>query len=141
MECIVKIKTKVDIKTLHVEAGVRYWEDATVNGVEDESGDLIPCREGDLWKPIIDIDKGQITNWKQGVQADIHYKVCDDGSYYLKDEGGKTILSIEDNYVPDILCPEERGYGDYIIMKVDENGFIKNWKVDLGSFHQEVEDE
>lgn len=30
---------------LKVEAGVRYWEDATVNGIEDVDGALIPCKK------------------------------------------------------------------------------------------------
>jgi hypothetical protein len=103
----VKIKKEVDIKTLWVEAGVRYWEDATVNGVEDENGELIPCRDGEYWCPIIDIDNGIITNWEKGVTAKIHYKVCDDGSYYLKDADHNTVLSITENYVPDILCIDQ----------------------------------
>lgn len=32
-----------------------------------------------------------------------------------------------DGYVPDFLCPKSEGYGDYIIMDIDSNGFIKNW--------------
>lgn len=123
----IKVEQDVNLKTLHVEAKVRYWEDATVNGVEDEDGSLIPCREMDLWKPVIDLDSGKIINWKQGVPADIHYKVCDAGSYFLKDENGDIKLSIEDDYVPAIMCPEGSGYGDYIIMKVNEDGMIENW--------------
>ena len=137
MKATVNVKKDVELKTLHVEAGVRYWEDATVNDVEDEIGNLIPCREGDVWKPIIEIDTGKILNWKQGVKADIHYKVCDDGSYYLKDENGETVLSIENDYVPRMLCPEENGYGDYIIMHVNEEGIIKSWKPSLSGFTKE----
>ena len=124
----VKIEKEVEIKTLEVEAGVRYWEDATVNGVEDENGDLIPCRDGELWKPIIDVESGKIINWTIGTKADVHYKVCDNGSYYLKDPEGNIVLSIESNYVPQILCPKDSGYGDYIIMDIDKNGMIADWK-------------
>lgn len=138
MKRIIKVEKEVDLKTLHVEAGVRYWEDATVNGVEDTEGDLIPCREGDLWKPVIDLETGRITNWKQGVTADVHYKVCDDGSYYIKDAEGNTVLSIEDDYVPSILSPGGNSYGDYIIMHIDETGLIQNWKVDLSDFEDEA---
>lgn len=121
---------EVEAKTLHVDAGVRYWEDATVNEIEDEEGTLIPCKEGDAWKPIIDIDSGQVINWTQGTVADIHYKVCDDGRYYLKDEDGNTLMD-KDGYVPDIMCPFGEGYGDYIIMHIDENGFIEDWNKSL----------
>jgi hypothetical protein len=120
-------RKEVELKTIHVEAAVRYWEDGEVNGVEDTDGKLIPCREGGLWKPIIDLDTGVITNWEQGKEAYVHYKVCDSGSYYIKDENGETVLSIEDDYVPAILCPKEPGYGDYIIMSIDKTGKIDGW--------------
>lgn len=139
MKITIKTEIEVDAKILSVQAGVRYWEDATVNGIEDEKGDLIPCREGDCWCPIIDIDTGKILNWKQGTTAEIHYKVCDSGSYFVSDQNGKVILSIEDDYVPSILCPKESGYGDYIIMDVDENGMIKDWNPDLDCFQEKEE--
>lgn len=137
MKVTIKVEKEVDVKTLHVSAGVRYWKDASVCGVDDDEGDLIPCREGDLWKPIIDIESGVILNWNRGKSADIYYKVCDNGRYFLRDDSGETVLSIVDDYVPDILCPGGRGYGDYIIMHVNENGQIKNWKPDLSDFIKE----
>lgn len=135
MKVTVKIEKEVEIKTLEAKAGVRYWEDSTVNGVDDNyNGDLIPCRVGDYWCPVIDIDSGVILNWSKGVKAEVHYKVCDDGSYYLKDVDGNVALSIENDYVPSILCPKENGFGDYIIMDVDEDGKIENWKADIKDF-------
>lgn len=53
------------MKTLIVEAGVRYWEDATVNGVEDSDGTLIPFRAGGNWCPIIDIGTGRVLDWTE----------------------------------------------------------------------------
>jgi hypothetical protein len=128
MKTLIKVTTKeeINITELHIQAHVRYWEDATVNGVEDEDGRLIPCRVGSMWRPIIDVDNGIVKNWESGVTAKIHYKVCDAGSYYLKDSDGKTWMSIEDNYVPNRLIPGK--YGDYIIMNIDENGQIAEWK-------------
>jgi hypothetical protein len=136
---IVKVKTeqKAEIKTLHVEAGVRYWEDATINGIEDDSGHMIPFRKGDSWCPVIDIDAGQVLGWPKGTTANIHYKVCDDGSYYAKSKDGDTILSIKNDYVPSILSPKSEGYGDYIIMDIDENGFIQDWNPDLSDFEED----
>ena len=139
MKTTVKIEKEVEIKTLVVEAGVRYWEDGEVNGVEDTEGNLIPCRQGDCWCPHIDIDSGIITNWTKGIKAKVHYKVCDAGNYFLNDENGGQILSIKHDYVPSILCPKENGYGDYIIMDIDENGQIQNWNVDISSFQPEDE--
>jgi len=129
MKHIMKIVTEkeVEIKYLKIKAGVRYWEDATVNGVDDEDGSLIPFKNGKMWEPTIDIDQGVVIHWPIGTTARIHYKVCDDGSYYLLTESGSIVLSIEEYYVPEIACPEERGYGDYIIMNVDESGKISNW--------------
>lgn len=126
MKVTIKVEKEVDIKYCQLKVEPRYWEDSTVDGVEDDDGDLIPCREGDLWCPLINIETGEIINWSKGTIADIHYKVCDAGSYYLQDENYKTILSIEDDYVPNSLIPGQ--YGDYIVMNVDINGNIKEWK-------------
>ena len=130
MKTTIKIEKEVELKTLIVHAGVRYWEDAEVNGTDDENGNLIPCRVGDSWKPIIDIYNGVITNWKEGTTAKIHYKVCDCGIYTLLDENGDFVAE-KDGYVPDIMSPKEQGYGDYIIMDIDGNGNIAKWKADI----------
>ena len=134
MEIELEVKKTYNIKTLIIHAGVRYWEDSDVNGEPDEVGSLIPCRVGDMWRPMIDIDSGVITNWKQGTKASIHYKVCDQCGWDLINENGEIILSAEDGYVPTTLCPSDRGYGDYIIMNIDENGAIENWRFDPDDF-------
>ena len=43
---------------------------------------------------------------------------------------GNDVLCTNDNYlyVPAFLSPKEESYGDYIIMDIDENGKIDNWK-------------
>lgn len=117
---------EVEAFYLQVHAGVRYWEDATVGMIEDTEGDLIPCRNGEYWEPKIKIDTGIIVNWEQGKVADIHYKVCDDGKYSILDEDGQVITE-RACYVPNILCIDDDGFGDYIIMKVKDNGQIENW--------------
>lgn len=126
MKVKLKIEKEYDVATLHVRAKVRYWEDATVNETEDATGSLIPCRNGENWTPVIDVNTGKIIHWTLGVTAEIHYKVCDAGSYELRDSEDKTIITI-DGYVPKTMCPGDNGYGDYIIMTVDENGVIENW--------------
>lgn len=135
MKATIKIEKEVDIKTVLVEAHVRYWEDATINGAADEDGTLTPCRKGELWCPEIDIDSGIIINWTKGVTADIHFKVCDAGSYYLKDAEGRVVLTRDNDYVPNNLIPGE--YGDYIIMTIDENGKIAEWEPSLEDFNNE----
>lgn len=115
-------------KFIEVEAGVRYWEDASINGAEDTDG-KVPFRKGDVWCPVIELQTGQVQNWPVGVEANIHYKVCDAGQYWLLDENNQRIAKWKDYYVPnDFLCVKDNGYGDYIIMKIDGEGKIKNWK-------------
>lgn len=128
------IETKTAlVKFLQVEAGVRYWEDAMVNGIEDEDGSRIPCRSGDCWAPLIDLDTGKIEAWPSGTTASLHFKVCDAGVYSLLDANKNEVVKI-DGYVPKIMCPGGDGYGDYIIMDVGSNGKIAKWRIDLSEF-------
>lgn len=131
----VNVTVKKSVRYLRAECGVRYWEDATVNGAEDAEGDLIPCRKGDAWCPIIDLETGKIENWPEGTTAKIHYKVCDDGRYALLDRDGDDVKSI-DGYVITMMCPEGEGFGDYVIMNVGPDGKIENWKVDFSEFEK-----
>lgn len=112
---------------IEVDAHVRYWEDAYLNGQKDTHGN-VPCRKGDSWMPVIDLESGVIINWTQGIDAQIHYKVCDAGEYYLLDEQKKRIAKWNGFYVPDdILCINDEGWGDYIIFNVNQDGKIKDW--------------
>ena len=114
-------------KYIEVVAGVRYWEDAIVNGVVDTDGTLIPFRRGQVWNPLIDLETGRIVDWPSGTNAEIHYKVCDDGEYWLLDSDMES-LAYHEGYVPDeYLCHGESGYGDYIIMNIDSDGYIQNY--------------
>lgn len=126
-----------DIDRFYVFAKVRYWEDAQINGLEDtENGDKVPCKNSELWTPIIEVDTGKIINWVNGVKADIHYKVCDEFSCKIVNPNGEVLLSVEDAYVPECLCPKESGYGDYIIMDIDEKGYIQNWKFGISDLKE-----
>lgn len=136
MKALIKKPVEYDLKFLKVDAGVRYWEDATVNGVEDETGELIPFKDGDRWKPVIDIENGKIINWPSGTVAKIHYKVCDDGVYTIEDVNGSDVV-VSDGYVPQSLSPIEDGYGDYIIMNIDGEGNIEDWNFKLNDFTEE----
>lgn len=137
MKITINKPTEFEAKFLKVDAGVSYWEDTEVNGVSDnENPPTIPCAEfihaGDeyRWRPIIDIDNGVITNWEKGFTAQVHYKVCDDGVYTVTDKDDNTIVEHE-GYVPSTMCPAKNGYGDYIIMNIDENGKIEDWDKEL----------
>ena len=114
---------------IEVRAGVRYWEDATINGLEDEAGNLTPLRSGGHWCPVIRLADGMVMDWPTGTVADIHFKVCDDGEYWLLDEQRNRIAKWAGFYVPDdFLCPGANGYGDYIILTVGPDGQITKWK-------------
>lgn len=114
-------------KYIEVAAEVRYWEDATLNGKEDTDGQ-VPLRQGALWVPVIEWATGRILDWPMGLEARIHYKVCDAGEYWLLDSNRQRIAKWAGYYVPDdVLCVGSRGYGDYIIFRVNTEGAIVGW--------------
>lgn len=109
---------------------VHYPEDSEINGEPDSETDpQMPCMTGTdgewFWKPIINVENGQITNWTAGTTAEISYKVCDACGLKIYRNGNK-VLEYE-GYVPDFLYPRESGYGDYVYMDIDEHGIIKDW--------------
>lgn len=109
-------------------AEVRYWEDAIVNDVADEDGTLIPGRVGDDWRIKIELATGKVVDWPAGITADVHYKVCDAGEYWLLDTDGNK-LAHRNGYVPnDYLCHGDSGYGDYIIMVIGPDGQIADYR-------------
>lgn len=142
----VTVKHEVDVAYLRARCGVRYWEDATVNGERDSDGSRIPCRRGTAanndrlgggdWCPTIELATGRILNWPDGTTANVHYKVCDDGKYELLDADSDVVKSIE-GYVPDILCPGGGADGDYVIMNIGPDGVIADWRVDLSDFERD----
>lgn len=128
MKVTINKPTDYEAAKMEVFAAVRYWEDSEINGIEDtEDGDNIPCKNGENWCPVINIDTGVIENWEKGKIANIHYKVVDRCSFGILDDKGEVIFKQENDYVPLILCPKENGYGDYIIMDISEGGVIQDW--------------
>lgn len=151
MEIKVMKPTVINVKKIEVDAVVRYWEDSEVNGVFDFNCDVdeneprMPCVEHVRktnsilpvkrsqefhWKPIIDIETGRIENWREGTTANVEYILIDIRINIL-DENCYNIHTYESEYVPDILCPKFDGYGDYIIMRIDQNGYIQGWNKEL----------
>lgn len=119
----------MEAKYIEVQAEVRYWEDAEVNGIEDAEGTLIPFRRGDLWCPVIRLSDGAIIAWPKDTTASIHYKVCDAGEYWLLDKEQNRIGKYQGDYVPDsFLCHGDECYGDYIIFDVGADGKIMGWR-------------
>ena len=114
---------------IEVSAAVHYWEYASVNGVEDTDGTLIPMRKGDCWAPVIRLADGMVMDWPQGTTADVYYRVVDAGEYWLLDNDRKRVADWFGLYVPDdFLCHGDTGYGCYIILKVGADGLIEKWR-------------
>jgi hypothetical protein len=129
MEVTFKVEKTVEIKKVKVEVAVRYED-------EDIPYDF-PLREGDMWNATIDVDNGKILDWPQGKSGDLHMKICDEGTYHLLDENDNIVLSIIEDYVPNSLLPGE--YGDYLFLKINEEGVVTNWMKDanFSEFTQE----
>jgi hypothetical protein len=70
--------TQEEIQYVLVEAYVRYWEDASFNGVDDtEDGELNPFNKNGVFKIRINVDTGEIDKWPENTTASFYYKVCD----------------------------------------------------------------
>lgn len=110
-----KVTKKVAFVELHV--AVNY-------GDEDMPYDA-PMRKGDMFNVLIDVDEKKVIDWPVGKTLDIYMKVCDQGTYILLDADKEEILSKQDGYCPNNLLPG--AYGDYLELKIDENGIVTNW--------------
>ncbi len=125
---------------LDVDASPRYWEDATVNGVDDVDGTLIFGRDlsskDNVWKVRINLVEGRIEGWPDDMTAKIHYKAPEGGFYWLTDADGVRIAKYKgDSVPPKFLCHGgQEGMGEYIIMTVTGGGGIQDYsrpRVDL----------
>ncbi len=128
MKLTVLRKTEVEVTHLEVDAGVRYWEDATVNGVdEDDDNPTIFGRVNDRWRVMLNLEEGRIENWPSDMEAKVHYKVADDGEYWLIGADGLRV-DHKSGYVPSaFLCHGDEGYGDYIILNIGKDGRIADY--------------
>ena len=137
MKATIKVSKEVDITTLVAVFPLDDFEDAEFGG---EFNGEIPCKEGSAVKFIISFDTGVILNWTKGVTAEFHQKVVDCGSYYLLDSDSNIVASKEGYYVPRCLSPSGRGFGDYVIINVDEDGKIENYKPDFDGLIEDEEE-
>lgn len=134
MKVVRLVEEEVNVKYLKCNVYPMYIEDAFVDFNPDDSDEpMMPClvkhENGTYsWNPVIDIDTGRITNWGLGVSATLKYKVRDEGNYELLNDKFELITGIYNVYVPEVMCPNSNGFGDYIDMVIDSDGFIKNWK-------------
>jgi hypothetical protein len=143
-----KTTKEADIKYFCLDVNARYLEDATVNGEEDICYDdqvkgkesIMPFMRTEgkerFWKIKIDVETGAVVDWPKDKMADIHYKVCDEGTYWLEDANGNEIHKIE-SYVPGILDFYGDSYGDYLVMTIKE-GRILEWENDWFKNHIDI---
>lgn len=117
---------------VRVVAGVRYCEDASVNGVDEkEDFPTMPFMDKSPYEWFewefditIDVNTGHIENWPSGVTAKTWYKVSDCCKILV--DGFKEY----DDYVPEFLSIYANGCGDYIFIEIDGDGIIKDWNPD-----------
>lgn len=146
------------MRILEISAYVKNSAGFCINGMDDENGELTPClfnrtkeirerikewsqESADIfhhimhelrWEPSIEVDTGRIMNWKPGVTASIHLRVVDRCFVHLHDYDNDRHWATDGEwYVPEFLYPKENGYGDFINMDIDGNGYIKDWKPEL----------
>lgn len=150
---------EIEIKFLKVRAGVRYPEDSEFIEVEndrkvnyisdDDENPKMPFIEVEYdkyghkkfyWTPTIDLENGVIINWPKGVKTHVFYKVCDDFRCTISDENDNNEVLHYEGYVPDFMAIEEEGYGDYIDMIIDENGYIQDWNITSSDIQPLMED-
>lgn len=141
METKMNLTLEVELSRICINAYIEYWEDAYVNGMEDDNENpSIPCVDSSkyYWQPIINIETGEVLNWKKGITAKTNYKVRDEFSCDFLDNKEETVKSYE-GYVPEFMYPGEKGFGDYIMLTIDKDGYIKNWDKNLVvKFFQEI---
>lgn len=147
IEYLQNLVSRTDLPLIYIRLSVpvSYPEDAhiCIGGVwaqDNQNGTpKMPCLEPDgegawMWNLIIDPRIGKIVNWpityNLPIEAKVHYKVCDecDIEFFA---GGEYRCNNDCNsgYVPDFLAIDKEGYGDYIIITIDKDGYIKNWSV------------
>lgn len=121
---------------IEIDAQVRYWEDAFVNGERDTDGSRMPLRKGEAWCPVIRLADGVVQGWPQGVTARTCYKVCDEGLYWLLNDQHERVAKWRSSYVPATMLDQHdssgevsaREVGDYVVLRIDAQGRIENWR-------------
>lgn len=76
----------------------------------------------------IDVETGKVINWPVGIDGYFYdIKLVDGGIYKLLNKNNKIIHNYI-GYVPKCLSIEDNGWGDYLIFKIKNDGYINNWK-------------
>lgn len=134
----VKILTPTvhDIKYLKVKLSYPMLEDWEINNCSIDDIRTHPFYSGEHNLEFsIELETGKVLGWKQGDTLSTCDKVCDQGEYWLYDSLYNEVIESNSRYVPKMLDTKGDGYGDYIQFDIDENGYIKNWKIILDDFN------
>jgi hypothetical protein len=134
MKVRVKKVVEFDVASIKIDIPVRYGnedipEDFPFRVKAAELEGFLYCGDYDRWIVIVDVaEKGaRVRDWPEGQTGDFCMKVCDEGFYCLLDSEGAVVARREENYVPNRLLPPNDGWGDYVELKIDEDGKIVNW--------------
>lgn len=123
MKATIKVEKEVEIRTVLIDIAPRYIGDSD----DDDMPSDFPLlnAEKTAWIASVDIDTGAISGWTVGEKRSMYVKVCDAGTYRLIDSEGNEVAARVNDYVPHGVVPGD--YGDYVDLKIDENGIITNW--------------
>ena len=94
-----------------------------------------------MWSAVIDLKTHKLLNWKHEYGSlYFQVKVRDSGTYFLLDKDKTAICKIA-GYVPNGLIPEADDCGDYIRLRINNNGTIENWpsEPDFSDFAEDAE--
>lgn len=83
-----------------------------------------PLRSNNIWHARVNLSTKKIENWPLGETGYLAIKVVDRGTYNLLDSGNDIVLEMQ-GYVPNNLIPGQ--WGDYIELRINEEGIITNW--------------
>lgn len=98
-----------------------------------------PLVSGGMWTGLINLQTRKLLNWKREYgNMFLQAKVRDEGTYFLLDKDQKPFCKLV-GYVPNGLIPDEYGFGDYVRLRINDDGFIENWLVNP-NFSEFLED-
>ena len=134
-------KTRLNEIARHLVIHIPYDEDMC-SYTDEWMGELCeshyPLVSKGMWSAVIDLKTHKVVNWKPEYGS-LYFqaKVCDSGTYFLLDKDKTTVCKIA-GYVPNGLIPESDDCGDYIRLKIMNDGTIENWpsEPDFSDFYE-----
>ena len=120
MKISVVRRCTLEFNAIRVVAVLRHAPEDAPNGMFGLVGDTLSL--------VLNLDDdacaAMIRGWT-GPAMSLHSKVCDRCSVYLLN-GDDVVASREDDYVPAFMPGTH--YGDYLILDIDEDGRVLNWR-------------